>query len=106
MASSTPEIHPAAAYDAFAPFYDSFTAHHDYELWVGGLLGVARRHGIAGTRALDAACGTGKSFLPLLERGFDVTACDRSQAMLDVAAAKADGPVPLLRRDLRELEAL
>jgi SAM-dependent methyltransferase len=100
------ETPPSAAYESLAPFYDRFTAHHDYELWVGGLLRVAMQHGFAGTRALDAACGTGKSFVPLVERGFDVTACDRSQPMLDVAAGKVDGRVPLHRRDLRELEPL
>jgi SAM-dependent methyltransferase len=100
------EIPPSGAYEALAPFYDRFTAHHDYELWVSGLLRIARRHGFAGKRALDAACGTGKSFLPLLRRGFEVTACDSSQPMLDVAADKVDGRVPLHRRDLRELESL
>ena len=47
------------------------------------------KHGLPGNRVLDAGCGTGKSFLPLLERGFEVTACDQSEAMLDVAASKA-----------------
>jgi SAM-dependent methyltransferase len=99
---------PAAvtSYEALAPFYDRFTAHHDYELWMTGLLRVAREHGLAGRRALDAGCGTGKSFLPLLERGFDVTACDCSQSMLDLAAAKVQGEVPLHCCDLRELGAL
>jgi SAM-dependent methyltransferase len=92
-----------AAYDALAPFYDRFTAHHDYELWTKGLLGLARRHGLAGNRVLDAGCGTGKSFLPLLERGFDVTGCDGSPAMLEIAASKTGGRVPLLCRDLRRL---
>ena len=96
----------AAAYDALAPFYDRFTAHHDYELWTGGLLGLARAHGLTGKRVLDAGCGTGKSFLPLLERGFDVTACDQCPAMLELAAAKAGGRVKLHRRDLRELEPI
>lgn len=77
------------AYDTLAPFYDRFTAHHDYDLWTGGLLLLAYRHGLSGRRALDAGCGTGKSFLPLLERGFEVTACDQSAAMLEVAASKA-----------------
>jgi SAM-dependent methyltransferase len=106
VTTTSTEIPPAGAYEAFAPFYDRFTAHHDYELWVSGLLRVARQHGFTGTRALDAACGTGKSFLPLLDRGFEVTACDRSQPMLDVAAAKVDGHVPLHRQDLRELREL
>jgi len=97
----------AAAYDALAPFYDRFTAHHDYELWTGGLLGLAHAHGLRGRRVLDAGCGTGKSFLPLLRRGFEVTACDGSAAMLEIASAKvAPGAVTLHRRDLRALGSL
>jgi SAM-dependent methyltransferase len=97
----------AAAYDALAPFYDRFTAHHDYDLWTGGLLSLAYRHGLAGKRVLDAGCGTGKSFLPLLERGFDVTACDQSEAMLEVAASKAGRRhVALHCRDLRVLDPI
>lgn len=96
----------AAAYDALAPFYDRFTAHHDYELWTSGLLGLARAHGLTGNRVLDAGCGTGKSFLPLLERGFEVTACDQCPAMLDIAAAKVRGRVKLLCHDLRDLDPL
>jgi SAM-dependent methyltransferase len=97
----------AGAYDALAPFYDRFTAHHDYDLWTGGLLTLAYRHGLSGRRALDAGCGTGKSFLPLLERGFDVTAVDGSAAMLAVAASKAGGHrVTLHCRDLRDLEPI
>ena len=86
-AISTPDA--TDAYNTLAPFYDRFTAHHDYDLWTGGLLQLAYAHGLRGTRVLDAGCGTGKSFLPLLERGFEVTACDGSSAMLDVAASKA-----------------
>jgi SAM-dependent methyltransferase len=96
----------AAAYEAFAPFYDRFTAHHDYELWTGGLLRLAYRHGLTGNRVLDAGCGTGKSFIPLLDRGFDVTACDHSAAMLDVAASKVGSRVTFHRRDLRRLDTL
>src|SRR5215208_3454079 len=94
------------AYDALAPFYDRFTAHHDYELWIGGLLGLARTHGLNGNRVLDAGCGTGKSFLPLLERGFEVTGCDQSPAMLDLAASKVGGRVTLHCHDLRDLDPI
>jgi len=96
----------ATAYDALAPFYDRFTAHHDYELWTGGLLGLARAHGLTGNRVLDAGCGTGKSFLPLLERGFEVTGCDQSPAMLDLAASKVGGRVTLHCHDLRDLDPI
>jgi SAM-dependent methyltransferase len=93
----------AAAYDALAPFYDRFTAHHDYELWTGGLLGLARAHGLTGNRALDAGCGTGKSFLPLLERGFDVTACDISPEMVELAQDKAGARADVHVADMRRL---
>jgi SAM-dependent methyltransferase len=96
----------AVAYETLAPFYDCFTGHHDYELWTDGLLRLAYTHGLTGNRVLDAGCGTGKSFLPLLERGFDVTACDHSGAMLEVAAAKAGSSVRLHRRDLRDVGSL
>ena len=42
-----------------------------------------------GERVLDVACGTGKSFMPFLARGWDVTACDLSPAMLARAATVA-----------------
>jgi SAM-dependent methyltransferase len=106
VTSSATQDSTRAAYDAFAPFYDSFTAHHDYDLWVGGLLRLAYSYGLRGVRALDAGCGTGKSFLPLLERGFEVTACDQSSEMLAVAASKAGGDATLHCRDLRRLESL
>jgi SAM-dependent methyltransferase len=91
------------AYEAIAPVYDDFTAHHDYELWLGNLLPKARGRGLRGRRLLDVGCGTGKSFLPMLERGWEVTACDISPAMLELARAKAGDAVQLSVADMREL---
>ncbi|HXS46920.1 MAG TPA: methyltransferase domain-containing protein [Solirubrobacterales bacterium] len=91
------------AYDAIAPVYDDFTAHHDYELWLGNILPELRRHGLRGHRLLDVGCGTGKSFLPMLERGWDVTACDISASMLELARAKAGDAASLTVADMREL---
>lgn len=93
------------AYEAIAPVYDDFTAHHDYELWLGNLLPYLRRHGLRGRRLLDVGCGTGKSFLPMLERGWDVTACDISASMLELARAKAGDAARLTVADMRELPA-
>ncbi len=89
LADAAAGQHARAAYDAFAPHYDAFTAHHDYETWTTTLERMARAHGLSGTRLLDVACGTGKSFLPFLGRGYEVTACDISPAMAERAAAKA-----------------
>ena len=77
------------AYDALAPVYDGLTAHHDHELWLSLLLELATEHGLGGRRLLDVACGTGKSFMPLARRGFDVTACDISPRMAARARRRA-----------------
>lgn len=81
--------HVRLAYDALAPAYDAFTAADCHDRWLDEIERVARRHGLRGRTLLDIACGTGKSFLPLLERGYAVTACDLSPEMARRAAAKA-----------------
>lgn len=90
-------------YEAMAPVYDDFTAHHDYEAWLTDLLAVLERNGLQGRRLLDVGCGTGKSFMPMLPRGWQVTGCDVSAAMLELAREKAGGAVPLELADMREL---
>lgn len=90
-------------YEAIAPVYDAYTAHHDYEGWFAELLPALERNGLRGRRLLDVACGTGKSFLPMLARGWDVTACDISAAMLARARAKVGDTVELSVADMREL---
>jgi SAM-dependent methyltransferase len=104
-----PSVSPdtRAAYDALAPVYDGLTAHHDHERWLTLLLELARAHGLAGSRALDVACGTGKSFMPLVRRGFDVTACDLSPAMAARARRRARGHGVRVRvADMRRLPLL
>lgn len=91
------------AYEALAPAYDNFTAHHNYDLWLGELMPLLEKHGVPGKRLLDVACGTGKSFLPLLEQGWEVTACDISSAMVELARAKVGDRVKLSVADMREL---
>ncbi len=97
------------AYERLAPVYDDFTDGYDHDAWVGRLEQIARKHGANGTRALDVACGTGKSFAPLLARGYDVWACDISPAMVErarrCAGVNADRVVVSDMRDLAELGA-
>jgi ubiquinone/menaquinone biosynthesis C-methylase UbiE len=78
----------ARAYAVLAPASDLLTADYAYGPRLAALERLALRHGLAGRRLLDVACGTGKSFMPLLERGFEVTACDISPEMVAEARRK------------------
>ena len=91
------------AYAVLAPVYDLLTGGYAYDRWVGSLLDLAARHGLTERRALDVACGTGRSFMPLLERGYEVVGCDSSPEMLLKAADCAGGRAALHLADMREL---
>jgi SAM-dependent methyltransferase len=80
-----------AAYDALAPFYDRFTDGYAHDALVCELVALARDHGQAGERALDVACGTGKSTVPLARLGYDATGCDLSPEMVRIARERLDG---------------
>src|SRR5690348_628448 len=95
-----------ASYDVFADSYDAFTHHHDYALWTTKLEELASRHGLIGRRLLDVGCGTGKSFAPFLNRGYEVTACDPSEGMLREAERKWAGAAELHLADARTLPSL
>src|SRR5918998_4174285 len=90
------------AYARLAPFYDELTREHDYDAWTAHLEAAARRAGLSGARLLDAACGTGKSFMPFLGRGYAVTAFDLSPEMAALARAKAP-EAEVFAADLRTL---
>jgi ubiquinone/menaquinone biosynthesis C-methylase UbiE len=97
-----------AAYDTFAAFYDDYTSAYEYEYrrWSGRLLEKAKEAGLSGDRLLDVGCGTGLSFVEVLDRGLRVTACDISPEMLEVARSRAAGRAELLVADMRELPEL
>lgn len=95
------------AYERLAPVYDDFTDGYDHDAWVGRLERIARSHGIDGQRVLDVACGTGKSFAPLLARGYEVWACDISPQMVARARDAHDLDADRVRvADMRELPQL
>src|SRR4051812_7944761 len=95
-----------AAYELLAPFYDSYTREYGHERWLDNLEAIAIGHGLRGNRLLDVGCGTGKSFLPMLARGYEVTACDISPAMVERAREAAGGAAELLVADARDLPVL
>ena len=106
MAERPPADHALLAYEALAGSYDRFTRDHDNDGWTGLVLDAARAAGLRGKRLLDIACGTGQSFLAMLERGFEVAACDLSPAMVAIAAAKAGDRASVSVQDMRRLPTL
>jgi SAM-dependent methyltransferase len=100
---NAPEKGALGAYELFAPFYDAFTADYPYDEWLGDLEGWARESGLRGRRLLDVACGTGNSFVPMLERGYRVVGCDLSPAMLARARSKTGAGARLAVADMRSL---
>jgi SAM-dependent methyltransferase len=98
--------HARAAYDAFAPVYDMFTAGHDQAAWTGAILELAEDAGLPGRRLLDVGCGTGSAIPPMLDRGFAVRGVDISAAMIERARQKLGPDVELSVADMRDLPVL
>jgi SAM-dependent methyltransferase len=93
-------------YDRVATAYDLLTAGQDRASWLAAIERLAREHGLRGRAVLDVACGTGKSFEPLLDRGYDVTATDGSPAMAAIARFLAAGRARVHVHDMRALPVL
>jgi SAM-dependent methyltransferase len=91
-----------AAYEPLAKYYDLFTERSAYEPVIAQVEAWALAQGLRGRELLDVACGTGKSFLPLVERGYELTACDISPAMVAEARDKAPD-AEIIVADMREL---
>src|SRR3954447_26327084 len=95
-----------AAYELLAPFYDLYTHDYAHEDLLGEIEAIALEHGLGGRRLLDVGCGSGKSFVPMLARGYEVTACDISPAMVEEARRKADARAHVVVADMRTLPPL
>ena len=98
--------HSQHTYDVLAPAYDVLTAGHAHGAWLRAIERLALAHGLRGRRLLDVACGTGKSFEPLLRRGYSVTACDVSQGMVARARRRAGRRARVVVADMRRLPRL
>ena len=95
-----------STYEALAPAYDEMTADYAYDRWLSALERLAIDYGLRGMRCLDVACGTGKSFVPLLKRGYDVSACDLSPSMVAIARAHLPDPGRAFVADMRDLPSI
>lgn len=95
-------------YEAIASAYDEYVSALGYEneRWTGTILAQAEESGLEGRRLLDVGCGTGLSAIPMLDRGWEVTACDVSPSMLEIARGRIGDRVELLLADMRELPEL
>jgi len=97
------------ANDRFSTAYDDFNHQYPNVQWTGRLLERAEAAGMMiGRRLLDLGCGTGLSFIPMLDRDWQVVACDVSPAMIEIARWKNEGDdrAKVLVADMRELPDL
>jgi SAM-dependent methyltransferase len=107
MAPLTAPNQAAYAYDVLAPYYDAFTAGYAYERWMEAIEDRALALGLSGSRALDLACGTGKSTAQLIARGYSVLACDISAGMIAQARRRYPEHADQFRvADMRDLPEL
>jgi len=73
----------------YAGWYDTLYREKDYAAECAYLEALFARLGLAPKTIIDLGCGTGGHALLLVQRGYRVTAVDRSPAMIDIAKKKA-----------------
>jgi SAM-dependent methyltransferase len=91
------------AYETLADVYDEFNGANDYEMWFTALLPPLEALGLRRGALLDVGCGTGRAIAPMLRRGWTITACDLSAAMVEKAREKFPEGVTFDVCDMREL---
>ncbi|OQC06134.1 MAG: Mg-protoporphyrin IX methyl transferase [Candidatus Cloacimonetes bacterium ADurb.Bin089] len=83
----------ANAYSCFAEHYDKYMLQVDYSLWVHNILKWFNEYSsLKLNKILELACGTANVSIQLVQKGYDVTACDKSLDMLKAAAEKPVKP--------------
>ena len=84
----------STAYSFFATHYDQYMAHVDYESWVNYVLSWFKQYSsLQLNKILELACGTANFSEQLVNRGYQVYACDNSIDMSHMAAKKAVKPI-------------
>ncbi len=76
-------------YEGLAKVYDRLMVGVDYDAWADYILEVSASFGLRPKTALDLACGTGNTSIPLAKQGLKVTGVDMSRPMLAIAEEKA-----------------
>lgn len=97
------------SYERFAYIYDELMQDVPYNLWVELINEKRAKYGIAGSKLLDLACGTGELSLRLALEGYDVTGVDLSSDMLAMAQTKASTNgvvVDFLQQNMAEIELI
>ncbi len=97
------------AYNAFARYYDLFSADVDYINMADHLSGILKAHMQDCRLVLDLCCGTGSLALELSQLGYEVIGVDGSEDMLLIAQEKLAGNSPatppiFLCQDMRGLD--
>ena len=90
-------------YTDFARYYDILTDNVDYNDIAFYYSDILQKHGSKKGKLLDLGCGTGNLTVRLERLGFsNITGCDLSQNMLDLAKEKSDH-IKWLRCDMSKL---
>ncbi len=91
------------SYKDFAEYYDILTDNVDYNDIAFYYSDILKKYGVNKGRLLDLGCGTGNLTVRLERLGFsDITGCDFSENMLDIAKKKSE-TIKWLCADMREL---
>ncbi len=93
----TPEL---TTYDIFAPYYDHYMQHVDYDKWTDKILSLYAFHTNNKLQDIhELACGTASISERFVKKGYNVTASDRSIEMIKLAGQKDHHP-KLIQADM------
>lgn len=93
--------------EGYASWYDTLYSEKDYAGECAFLQELFTRRGVTPKTVIDLGCGTGGHALLLAQRGYAVTAVDRSAAMLQTGrdkAARAGLGVDFRQQDITRLD--